>query len=160
MVENKLFRSDLYYRLNVFPLSVPALRDRREDIPLLVRYFVQQVTRRMDKTIDTIPRDTVAALSRYDWPGNIRELENLIERAVILTQGASLYVPLGELKPRAGIGVPTPATLEETEREHILRILKSTKWVIGGPTGAAAQLGMKRTTLQSKMQRLGIARPI
>ena len=160
MVENKLFRSDLYYRLNVFPLTVPALRDRRQDIPLLVRYFVQQLACRMDKTIDTIPTETITALSRYDWPGNIRELENLIERAVILTQGTALYVPLAELKPRAGNEIPPPATLEETEREHIVRILKSTKWVIGGPTGAAAQLGMKRTTLQSKMQRLGIARPI
>ena len=160
MVESKLFRSDLYYRLNVFPLTVPALRDRRQDIPLLVRFFVQQFARRMDKTIDTIPTETITALSRYDWPGNIRELENLIERAVILTQGTILYVPLPELRPRAGDEVPPPATLEETERQHILRILKSTKWVIGGPTGAAAQLGMKRTTLQSKMQRLGIARPI
>ncbi|WP_413933591.1 sigma 54-interacting transcriptional regulator [Nitrospira sp. BLG_1] len=160
MVENKLFRSDLYYRLNVFPLTVPALRDRRQDIPLLVRYFAQQLARRMDKTIDTIPTETLTALSRYSWPGNIRELENLIERAVILTQGTALYVPLAELKQRTGDGIPPPATLEETEREHILRILKSTKWVIGGPTGAAAQLGMKRTTLQSKMQRLGIARPV
>ena len=160
MVESKLFRSDLYYRLNVFPLTVPALRDRRQDIPLLVRYFVQQLARRMDKTIDTIPTETITALTRYDWPGNIRELENLIERAVILTQGTALYVPLAELKPRSGDGIPPPATLEETEREYILRILKSTKWVIGGPAGAAAQLGMKRTTLQSKMQRLGIARPI
>ncbi len=160
MVESKLFRSDLYYRLNVFPLTVPALRDRRQDIPLLVRYFVQQFARRMDKTIDTIPTETITALSCYDWPGNIRELENLIERAVILTQGTVLYVPLPELRPRAEDEVPSPATLEETERQHILRILKSTKWVIGGPTGAAAQLGMKRTTLQSKLQRLGIARPI
>jgi formate hydrogenlyase transcriptional activator len=160
MVAGKLFRSDLYYRLNVFPLTVPALRNRRQDIPLLVRYFVQQFARRMDKTIDTIPTETITALSRYDWPGNIRELENLIERAVILTQGTILYIPLPELRPRAGDEVAPPATLEETEREHILRILKSTKWVIGGPTGAAAQLGMKRTTLQSKMQRLGIARPI
>ena len=160
MVDDKLFRSDLYYRLNVFPLTVPALRDRRQDIPLLVRYFVQQLARRMDKTIDTIPTETITALCRYNWPGNIRELENLIERAVILTQGTALYVPLAELKQRAGDGIPPPTTLEETEREHILRILRSTKWVIGGPTGAAAQLGMKRTTLQSKMQRLGIARPI
>lgn len=160
MVEEKQFRSDLYYRLNVFPLTVPALRDRRQDIPLLVRYFVQQLARRMDKTIDTIPTETITALSCYDWPGNIRELENMIERAVILTQGTALSVPLAELKPRAGDEIPPPITLEETEREHILRILKSTKWVIGGPTGAAAQLGMKRTTLQSKMQRLGIARPI
>ena len=160
MVDDKLFRSDLYYRLNVFPLTVPALRDRRQDIPLLVRYFVQQLARRMDKTIDTIPTETITALCRYNWPGNIRELENLIERAVILTQGTALYVPLAELKQRAGDAIPPPTTLEETEREHILRILRSTKWVIGGPTGAAAQLGMKRTTLQSKMQRLGIARPI
>lgn len=160
MVDDKLFRSDLYYRLNVFPLTVPALRDRRQDIPLLVRYFVQQLARRMDKTIDTIPTETITALCRYNWPGNIRELENLIERAVILTQGTALYVPLAELKQRAGDGIPPPTTLEETEREHILRILRSTKWVIGGPTGAAAQLGMKRTTLQSKMQRLGIARPV
>jgi formate hydrogenlyase transcriptional activator len=160
MVASKLFRSDLYYRLNVFPLTVPALRDRRQDIPLLVRYFVQQLARRMDKTIDTIPTECITALSRYDWPGNIRELENLIERAIILTQGTSLYVPLTELKQQAGDEIPPPATLEETERQHILRILKSTKWVVGGPTGAAAQLGMKRTTLQSKMQRLGIARPM
>jgi len=160
MVASKLFRSDLYYRLNVFPLTVPALRDRRQDIPLLVRYFVQQLARRMDKTIDTIPTETITALSRYNWPGNIRELGNLIERAVILTQGMALYVPLAELKQRTEDGIPPPTTLEDTEREHILRILKSTKWVIGGPTGAAAQLGMKRTTLQSKMQRLGIARPI
>lgn len=160
MVSSKLFRSDLYYRLNVFPLTVPALRDRREDIPLLVRYFVQQLARRMDKTIEKIPVETITALSRYDWPGNIRELENVIERAVILTQGTALYVPLSELKPRTGDEIPPPATLEETERQHILRILKSTKWVIGGQTGAAAQLGMKRTTLQSKMQRLGIVRPI
>jgi formate hydrogenlyase transcriptional activator len=160
MVANKLFRSDLYYRLNVFPLPLPALRDRRQDIPLLVRYFAQQFARRMDKTIDTIPTETMTALSRYGWPGNIRELENLIERAIILTQGTALYVPLAELKPRAGGGVPSAATLEETEREHIVNILKLTKWVIGGPSGAAAKLGMKRTTLQSKMQRLGIVRPI
>ncbi|MGE0467901.1 MAG: sigma 54-interacting transcriptional regulator [Nitrospira sp.] len=160
MVEKKLFRSDLYYRLNVFPLTVPALRDRRQDIPPLIRYFVQQLARRMDKTIDTIPTETITALSCYDWPGNIRELENLIERAIILTQGTALYVPLAELKLRAGDEIIPPATLEETERQHIVRILKSTKWVIGGPTGAAAQLGMKRTTLQSKMQRLGIVRPI
>ncbi len=160
MVDDKLFRSDLYYRLNVFPLTVPALRDRRQDVPLLVRYFVQQLARRMDKTIDMIPTETITALCRYNWPGNIRELENLIERAVILTQGTALYVPLAELKQRAGDAIPPPTTLEETEREHILRILRSTKWVIGGPTGAAAQLGMKRTTLQSKMQRLGIARPV
>jgi formate hydrogenlyase transcriptional activator len=160
MVEEKQFRGDLYYRLNVFPLIVPALRDRRQDIPLLARYFAQQLARRLDKNIETIPTETITALSRYDWPGNIRELENYVERAVILTQGTALDVPLAELKPRAGDKIPPPATLEETERQHIMRVLKSTKWVIGGPTGAAAQLGMKRTTLQSKMQRLGIVRPM
>ncbi|NGZ97946.1 MAG: Fis family transcriptional regulator [Nitrospira sp. WS110] len=160
MVESKLFRSDLYYRLNVFPLTVPALRDRQEDVPLLVRYFVRQFARRMDKVIDAIPTEAITTLCRYNWPGNIRELENVIERAVILTQGTTLSVPLAELIPRSESVIPASTTLEETEREHIVRILKSTKWVVGGPTGAAAQLGMKRTTLQSKMHRLGIARPI
>jgi formate hydrogenlyase transcriptional activator len=159
MVEEREFRSDLYYRLNVFPLTVPALRDRREDIPLLVRYFVQQFARRMDKKIETIPSETMTILSRYDWPGNVRELENLTQRAVILSQTSVLHVPLAEMKARAGDRMPSAATLEETEREHILKILKATRWVIGGPSGAAAQLGMKRTTLQSKMQRLSIVRP-
>ena len=159
MVAERQFRSDLYYRLNVFPLSVPPLRERREDIPLLVRYFAQRFAGRMNKQIDTIPSETIAALSRYDWPGNIRELENLIERAVILSYGAVLQVPLTELKSQTGERAPSAATLEAAEREHILRILRETKWVIGGPSGTAARLGMKRTTLQSKMQKLGIARP-
>jgi formate hydrogenlyase transcriptional activator len=159
MVAERQFRSDLYYRLNVFPLSVPPLRERREDIPLLVRYFAQRFAGRMNKQIETIPSETIAALSRYDWPGNVRELENLIERAVILSYGAVLQVPLTELKSQTGERAPSAATLEAAEREHILRILRETKWVIGGPSGAAARLGMKRTTLQSKMHKLGIARP-
>ncbi|OQW35373.1 MAG: Fis family transcriptional regulator [Nitrospira sp. SG-bin1] len=158
MVENKLFRSDLYYRLNVFPLTVPALRDRRQDIPLLVRYFVQQLARRMDKSIDMIPTETITALSRYDWPGNIRELENLIERAVILSQGTDLRVPLGELKTARGHADQSVTTLQAAERDHILRALEKTNWVIAGPSGAATLLGMKRSTLQSRMVKLGISR--
>jgi formate hydrogenlyase transcriptional activator len=159
MVAGKEFRSDLYYRLNVFPLTVPALRDRREDVPLLVRYFAQKFARRMNKTIDSISSEGMAALSRYDWPGNIRELENLIERAVILSKSAMLHIPLAELRDRAEESPQPVATLVAAEREHILRILKETNWVIGGRSGAAARLGMKRTTLQSKMQRLDISRP-
>lgn len=159
MVADKQFRSDLYYRLNVFPIVVPPLRERREDIPLLVRHFAHKFARRMNKAIDTIPSETMAALIRYDWPGNVRELENLIERAVILSQSSTLYVPLAELKLSAGERAVPAATLEATEREHIVRILTETDWVIGGPSGAAARLGMKRTTLQSKMKKLGIVRP-
>ncbi|MEW6247135.1 MAG: sigma 54-interacting transcriptional regulator [Nitrospirota bacterium] len=159
MVADKQFRSDLYYRLNVFPLTVPALRERREDIPLLVRYFAQKFARRMNKRIDTIPTETMEALTRYHWPGNVRELENLIERAVILSTGPELSVPLTELKPSTVPNAEPVATLEAAEREHILRALREANWVIGGPSGAAAKLGMKRTTLQSKMQKLGIARP-
>ena len=167
MVADKAFRNDLYYRLNVFPITAPALRDRAEDIPMLVRYFAQKYARRMDKRIETIPTETMAALARYAWPGNVRELENLIERAVILSQGPVLHAPLAEPAERSapqkgpvetdGNGNGT-ATLEAAEREHILRVLRESRWVIGGPAGAAVRLGMKRTTLQSKMQRLGIAR--
>jgi formate hydrogenlyase transcriptional activator len=160
MVADRQFRGDLYYRLNVFPLTVPPLRERREDIPLLVRYFTQKFARRMNKHVETIPADAMTALSRYHWPGNIRELENLIERAVILSQGAELHVPLTELKSSARLGAQPVATLEAAEREHILRALQEANWVIGGPSGAAAKLGMKRTTLQSRMQKLGIARPL
>jgi formate hydrogenlyase transcriptional activator len=160
-VQEKEFRQDLYYRLNVFPITIPALRDRKEDIPLLVRYFVQRYARRMKKPIDTIPTKAMTALTEYHWPGNVRELENFIERAVILTRGAELQIPLAEFKQRAKL-MPVPgnafATLEHAEREHIMRALSETKWVIGGPSGAAARLGMKRTTLQSLMRRLGIAR--
>ncbi|HXF94388.1 MAG TPA: sigma 54-interacting transcriptional regulator [Nitrospiraceae bacterium] len=164
MVTEKQFRSDLYYRLNVFPLTVPALRERREDIPLLVRYFTQKFARRMNKRIETVPTETMEALTRYHWPGNVRELENLIERAVILSEGPELYVPVAELKrPPAETDrqeeTQSLVTLEAAEREHILRALREANWVIGGPSGAAAKLGMKRTTLQSKMQKLGIARP-
>jgi formate hydrogenlyase transcriptional activator len=159
MVAEKEFRSDLYYRLNVFPLSIPPLRERGEDIPTLVRYFVQKFARRMNKPIDTIPSVAIKTFSQYNWPGNVRELENLIERAVILSQNSTLHVPLAELQAAVGSAPPAP-TLEETEREHILKILKATKWVLSGPSGAAAQLGMKRTTLQSKMQKLGITRPV
>jgi formate hydrogenlyase transcriptional activator len=159
MVADKLFRSDLYYRLNVFPLFSPPLRERREDIPLLVRYFTQRFARRMNKGIDTVPSHAMDALTRYDWPGNVRELENFIERAVILSSGAELHVPIADLKTAPPLD-PEPSTaLADAEREHILRTLKATNWVIGGPGGAAAKLDMKRTTLQSKMQKLGIARP-
>jgi formate hydrogenlyase transcriptional activator len=159
MVAEKEFRSDLYYRLNVFPLTVPALRDRREDIPSLVRYFAQKFARRMNKKIESIPTEGMTTLSRYHWPGNIRELENLIERAVILSQGAELYVPLAELKAVTIADTQPISSLEAAERGHIMRALQAAKWIIGGSAGAAARLGMKRTTLQSKMQKLGISRP-
>jgi formate hydrogenlyase transcriptional activator len=162
-VADNQFRSDLYYRLNVFPVVIPPLRERREDIPLLVRYFAQKYARRMKRPIDTIPAQAMTALSEYHWPGNVRELENFIERAVILSRGAELEIPLAEFKQRSKLAAAAsrdgPATLEHAEREHIVRALGETKWVIGGPTGAAARLGMKRTTLQSRMRKLGIARP-
>jgi formate hydrogenlyase transcriptional activator len=155
-VADKEFRSDLFYRLNVFPIRIPALRERREDIPLLVRYFVQRASRAMDRRIETIPHETMRALVNFDWPGNIRELENFIERSVILTSGPVLRAPLTEL--RTEIPLPAEHSLQETERLHIVRVLRETKGVIAGPTGAARRLGMKRSTLQSRMQRLGITR--
>jgi formate hydrogenlyase transcriptional activator len=164
MVSDKEFRSDLYYRLNVFPIMNPALRERQEDIAPLVRYFTQKFARRMNKPIDTISTETMRALTAYDWPGNIRELENFIERAVILSRGPHLTVPLAELKQRSrprsvDDARPGPlSTLEDAEREHITRALRQANWLVGGPSGAAAKLGMKRTTLQSKMTRLGIER--
>ncbi|UVT15193.1 MAG: sigma 54-interacting transcriptional regulator [Nitrospira sp.] len=160
LVEAKQFRSDLYYRLNVFPVTLPPLRERREDIPVLVRYFTQHYAVRMKKDIQTVPARTLDMLSRYAWPGNVRELENLIERSVILTQGTDLHVPIRELHNDHPLSLGSPATLEEAEREQILRALRETKWVIGGTSGAAARLGIKRTTLQSKMQKLGITRPL
>ena len=163
MVEAGEFRGDLYYRLNVFPITLPALRERPVDIPVLVRYFTQRYARRMNKTIETIPTKAMATLSGYHWPGNIRELENLIERAVILSQGSVLTLPLTDLKvaPRVrGSSPQSKATLEGVERDHILQVLRETKWVIGGPSGAAARLDMKRTTLISKMKKLKISRPI
>jgi formate hydrogenlyase transcriptional activator len=162
-VGEKQFRQDLYYRLNVFPITIPPLRERKEDIPLLVRYFAQKYARRMKKPIDTIPTKAMTALTEYHWPGNVRELENFIERAVILSRGRELAVPLSEFKPQtiaASANYPSNlSTLEEAEREHILRALSEANWVIGGPAGAATRLGMKRTTLQSLMRKLGITRP-
>ena len=164
MVSDREFRSDLYYRLNVFPIMNPALRERQDDIAPLVRYFTQKFARRMNKPIDTISTETMRALAAYDWPGNIRELENFIERAVILSRGPHLTVPLAELKQRsrprsADDARPGPlSTLEDAEREHITRALQQANWLVGGPSGAAAKLGMKRTTLQSKMTRLGVER--
>ena len=154
MVEERLFRADLYYRLNVFPITVPPLRDRPGDIPLLVRYFVQQYARRMNRRILTIPAASMQALARYHWPGNIRELQNFIERAVILSPGPVLHAPVRELK-RAG-AAPGAVTLEAAEREAILRALRDSAGRVGGERGAAARLGMKRTTLQAKMRKLGI----
>ncbi len=154
MVEERTFRADLYYRLNVFPITAPALRDRTEDIPLLVRYFVQQYARRMNRRITTIPTEAMNALARYHWPGNIRELQNFIERAVILTSGTTLQVPLRELK--RGPAGENVVTLEAAEREAILRALRDANGKVGGDQGAAAKLGMKRTTLQAKMRKLGI----
>jgi formate hydrogenlyase transcriptional activator len=160
LVEAKQFRSDLYYRLNVFPVTVPPLRERPEDVPLLVRYFTQHYAVRMKKNIQTVPAKTLDVLSRYAWPGNVRELENLVERSVILTQGTDLQVSLRELQAENRLAVASATTLEEAEREQILRALHDTKWIIGGSGGAATRLGLKRTTLQSKMQKLGITRPL
>ncbi len=158
MVAARTFRSDLYYRLRVFPLLMPPLRDRQEDIPALVRYFAQKHARRMNRTVETIPSETLDLLVRYPWPGNIRELENLIERAVIVSPGPVLRVPLSELKHPAEAAAGDLLTLEAAEREHILKALEATHWVLAGPQGAAAKLGMKRTTLQSRMQKLVINR--
>jgi len=155
------FRSDLFYRLSVFPIRVPPLRERPEDIPLLVRYFVHKFALRMDRHIETIPKETMKALTAWSWPGNIRELENLMERSVILSDGNFLRVPLSEMRaeiPSAPVS-PHDHTLDNAEREHILRILRETGGVLSGPDGAARRLGVKRTTLQSKMQRLKITRP-
>jgi formate hydrogenlyase transcriptional activator len=175
MVDEQKFRSDLFYRLNVFPLRVPSLRERPEDIPLLVRHFAEQCARRMNKKIETISTETLRQMRQYHWPGNIRELQNIIERAVILSSGPVLKVPLSEIQSR-----PLPAAnngngksekkqessargdirsvLEETERKHILTVLSQTNWVVAGPNGAATRLGMKRSTLQLRMRKLGLSR--
>jgi DNA-binding NtrC family response regulator len=170
MVAAQTFRADLFYRLNVFPIQVPPLRERPDDIPLLVRSFAQQCARRMRKPITTIPADTMQVLIQYAWPGNIRELQNVIERAVILSPGPVLQVPCSDLTPRATEARPrpheTPAlagrppirnVLEEAERQHILQALQETRWVVAGPQGAAARLGMSRSTLQRRIQQLGLA---
>jgi formate hydrogenlyase transcriptional activator len=160
MVAEKKFRSDLYYRLNVFPINVPSLRDRRDDIPLLVRHFANKYARRMGKQIESIPTETMDALSRYAWPGNIRELQNLMERAVLLSKGPSLRVPLGEIFADSDPGAISGGNaLEQAEREQIVRALRESNWVVGGARGAAARLGLKRTALAYKMQRFGIVRP-
>jgi len=161
MIEEGRFRDDLYYRLNVFPIRVPALRERSDDIPALVRFFVQRLGRPLNRRVEVIRSETLDALRRYTWPGNVRELANLIERAMILSQGRTLDVPLAELRRRRDRADrrDETRTLEAVERMHILRILEETNWVLGGPRGAAARLGMKRTTLQSMIKRLGLARP-
>lgn len=159
MVADKKYRSDLYYRLNVFPITIPPLRERPEDIPALTRFFTQKYARRLKKRIEAIPSEVMTALTSYRWPGNVRELEHFIERAVVLTQGHELEVSLSELKSSAPAVPVNISSLEDAERGHIVRALDETNWVIGGPNGAAARLGMKRTTLQSKMQKLGISRP-
>jgi formate hydrogenlyase transcriptional activator len=159
MVRNGDFRSDLYFRLNVFPVQLPPLRERREDIPALVSHFVEFLGRRVGRQIDNIPKETMLDLCSYDWPGNIRELQNLIERALILSEGGVLPNPLMTTGTQH-IGVsPSPTTLIESERALIRRTLEATAWVIGGRDGAAARLGLKRTTLIYKMQRHGIFRP-
>jgi len=157
MTAEKRFRDDLYYRINVFPITIPPLRERRADVPLLVRHFVSLFAERMDKTIDEIPPNALAELVEYSWPGNVRELQNLIERSVILSSGRTLQVPLGSLKRAAQVRSKDAVnTLEEANRVHILKTLEETRGVIGGRSGAAARLGMKRSTLYFRMQKLGI----
>ena len=162
MVADKKFRSDLYYRLNVFPITLPSLRERAEDISLLVHFFAQRFAQQMKKPIKRIPAATIAQLTAYSWPGNIRELQNLIERAVILSRGSVLEVPQSELK-QSGNGVLANeiglVKLEAVEREHIMKVLRETGWVIGGKAGAAARLGLNRTTLNNRLRKLGITRP-
>jgi formate hydrogenlyase transcriptional activator len=167
MVAGGQFRTDLYYRLNVFPVLLPALRERREDIPELVTHFVALFSRRMGKRVDNIPPETMAAFQWYSWPGNIRELQNLVERAVILSQNGVLPNPLHkrqtEVTPPAQHRCPvfpSSMTLEDSERDLVLETLERADWIVGGPRGAAAKLGLKRTTLLAKMKRLGISRPI
>ncbi len=158
MVKRAEFRSDLYYRLNVFPIPLPPLRARGEDIPALVEHFVEIYARRMGKQIEHIPPETMSALSSYQWPGNIRELQNFIERSVILTSGNVLRPPLASLRTLAAAESLGPITLEDAERDHIRKTLEQTGWVVAGPNGAAARLGIKRSTLYFRMQKLGISR--
>jgi formate hydrogenlyase transcriptional activator len=155
MMENREFRSDLYYRLNVFPIRIPPLRERPDDIPLLARYFIQKHGRRMNKQIESIPAAAMRKLSIWHWPGNIRELENFIERSVILTHGTALQAPIGELS-NSGRTTPVAGTREANERDEAIRVLKITNGRVAGPNGAAARMGIKRTTLISRMKKLGI----
>jgi formate hydrogenlyase transcriptional activator len=162
LVAERKFRNDLYYRLNVFPITVPPLRERPEDIPLLVHFFANRFAQQMKKKIESVSKETMAALVSYNWPGNIRELQNLVERGVILSRSPTLEIPLTELKRSTrlpGTQSNSSTTLESVERDHILRVLSETRWVIGGPSGAAARLGMNRTTLNHRMRKLGISRP-
>ncbi|MGB7750004.1 MAG: sigma 54-interacting transcriptional regulator [Candidatus Acidiferrales bacterium] len=158
MVKRGEFRSDLYYRLNVFPITLPPLRARREDIPDLVQHFVEIYGRRMGKQIERVTPETMSAFTSYEWPGNVRELQNFIERSVILSDGTALCPPLAELRHSAAAESPEATTLQDAERDHILKILRQTRWVVAGPSGAAARLGMKRSTLYFRMQKLGISR--
>jgi formate hydrogenlyase transcriptional activator len=171
MVSEQKFRSDLFFRLNVFPVHVPPLRERQGDIPLLVRHFTQQFSRRMNKVMETIPSATMDALCQYHWPGNIRELQNVIERAVIISAGPALSVDIADLKfPKSNhaeerVAAPNSETngalhhlLEETERQQVLQALKQCNWVVAGPHGAAALLGINRSTLQVRIRKLGISR--
>jgi formate hydrogenlyase transcriptional activator len=160
LVSEKQFRRDLFYRLNVFPIRVPPLRERRDDIPLLVAHFVKAFSRGMNRQIESIPSDAMEALLEYDWPGNIRELQNFVERSVILTTGRVLMVPISELLERHNCA--GPITLKECEREHILKAIQESNWVIAGPRGAAARLGVPRSTLMYRMRKLAIMgqRPI
>jgi formate hydrogenlyase transcriptional activator len=158
MVKRGEFRSDLYYRMNVFPIVLPPLRARSEDIPDLVQHFIDIYSRRMGKQIERVPPETMSAFASYEWPGNIRELQNFIERSVILSDGTVLRPPLGELKRSVAAESLGAITLKDAERDHILKILKQTRWVVAGPSGAAARLGMKRSTLYFRMQKLGISR--
>jgi formate hydrogenlyase transcriptional activator len=163
MVANKEFRSDLYYRLNVFPIQLPPLRERPDDIPLLVKAFTSKISRRLGRQIDSIPAHTLRTLSEMPWPGNVRELENVIERAVLLTSGTVLQFSLPEMAftPPVAQKVPAEPPQEgEDEAKHIIRILKETNGVVSGPKGAAQRLGLKRTTLLSRMKRLGIEKDI
>jgi formate hydrogenlyase transcriptional activator len=157
MSAEKQFREDLYFRLNVFPVRISSLRERAGDIPLLVRHYVEKYSRRMDKGIETIPEEIMADLCRYSWPGNVRELQNVIERAVIMTSGSVLRLQTNELQLASPMAATTANTLEDVEREHILQVLRETDGVIGGRHGAAFRLGLKRTTLLSKMEKLGIS---
>jgi formate hydrogenlyase transcriptional activator len=158
MVENKEFRADLYYRLGVFPVSLPPLRERPEDIPALVRHFVAKYAERMNKIVDHIPSETMDAMVAYEWPGNVRQLQNFIEHGVIVSRGASFEPPLGQLRLPKSASAPkkNTKTLEDATRDHVLQALEDTKWVVGGRHGAAARLGIARTTLIAKMRRLGI----
>ena len=161
MVEENKFRADLYYRLAVFPMNVPPLRDRREDIPSLTRYFVQKHAKRMGRNIERIPAYAMEALTNYDWPGNIRELQNVIERSVVLSNGPELHVALPEFDGKCApvaLHVRASNVTELSERVRILQVLKETRGMVGGPDGAAARLGLKRTTLQSRMRKYNIAR--